>query len=163
MSSERHETVLGEIIEHPTPSGEIAAWLERVKRAAYDPSVSEAQLTKLVYSPENPILDPTVLPARGAVTRAVAASPLYRVMLDLLDVKRAQTGALDLRAANARFSIGVGQAAQRLATSEDAVRRAIAARHLAAVCRDGVHLIDPATVETYRERLVGRRSVQRAG
>ena len=85
MSTERYTTILGEVIEYPAPSSEVAAFLERVKRAAHDPSVSEAQLSELVYGRENPVLDQTIFPGRGAVTKAVHANPVWPVMQDLLD------------------------------------------------------------------------------
>lgn len=154
--SERYTTILGEVIEYPTPSADVAAFVARATRAAHDPAVTETQLTELVYGRDNPILDQTIFPGRGAVTKAVMANPVYHVLLDLLDAKRIQTRALDPGAANAAFSMTVAEAAAELGISESAVRQAIAAKHLASTKRGNVHLIDPQSIATYRERVVRR-------
>ncbi|UJR81510.1 helix-turn-helix domain-containing protein [Sandaracinus amylolyticus] len=156
MTTERYTTILGEVIEYAKPSAEVATFLERVKRAAHDPGVSEAQLSELVYGRGNPVLDQSVFPGRGAVTKAVHANPVWHVMQDLLDAKRVQSGNLDAGAANAAFSLTVAEAAERLEMSEGAVRQAIASEKLAAVKRGNVYLIDPASIATYRERVARR-------
>lgn len=159
MKTEKHTTIAGEVIEYPKPSGELARFLARVVDATNDPRKSEAQLVELIYGRENPLLDQTIFPARGAVTKATFANPVYHVMLDLLDQKRVQTGALDPAAAAGQFSVTVTEAAAQLEVSDSAVRQAIKAGHLAAVKRGSQHLIDPASIATYRDR-VRRRGPQ---
>jgi excisionase family DNA binding protein len=156
MTTERYTTILGEVIEYPAPTPDVAAFLARVKRDAHDPAVTEAQLSELVYGRENPVLDQTVFPGRGAVTKAVHANPVWHVMQDLLDAKRVQTGRLDAGAVNAAFALTVSEAAARLGITEGAVRQAITSEKLAAVKRGSAYFIDPASVETYRARVKRR-------
>lgn len=153
---ERHTTIAGETLEYPRPTGELAAFLARVRAAAEDPRVSEGELVELLYGRENPLLDHTIFRGRGAVTREVFANPVYHVMLDLLDAKRVQVGTLDPERAAQRYSMTVTEAAEVLGMTTSAVRQAIAAKHLAAWKTGPVYLLDPSSVETYRDRVKRR-------
>lgn len=113
-------------------------------------------MIELIYGRENPILDQTIFEDRGAVTKKVFADPAYHVLLDLLDTKRVQTGALDLAKAAARFTMTVSEAAERLGLSTSAVRQAIAAKKIPAMKRGPVYFLDPHGVDTY-----GRFSLRR--
>lgn len=159
---ERHTTISGEVLEYPRPGPELAAFLGRVRTAAEDPRVSEGELVELIYGLENPLLDKTIFKGRGAVTTEVFANPVYHVMLDLLDAKRVQTGTLDPERAAGRYTMTVTEAAEFLGVTSSAVRQAIAAKHLDAWKKGGLHFLDPQTVETYRSR-VKRRGPRAAG
>ncbi|MGE0792506.1 MAG: helix-turn-helix domain-containing protein [Sandaracinaceae bacterium] len=157
---ERYTTTAGEVIEYPRPAPEVAAYLARVMKAAHDPRVSEGELIELVYSKDNPLLDATVMPGRGAVTKAVLADPVYHVILDLLFAKRVQVEATARAAASSgatmRDGLSVADAAKQLGMSESAVRQAIARGDLEATKVRGAHSINPASVESYRERVTRR-------
>jgi excisionase family DNA binding protein len=163
MAKHRYTTILGEVIEYSRPRSEVAAFLERVKRAAHDPRIDASELTELVYGRENPLLDQTIFPGRGAVTRSVMRDPVYHVMLDLIEAKRVQTGALDANAVLASFTMTVAEAAARIGISPSAVRQAIAAKRLAAVKRGNAHFIDPRGVDAYRDHVVRRGPSPRTG
>lgn len=145
-----YKTIVGETLEYETPTPEIAAFLSRVMLAAHDPNVTEPALTELVFGKENPVLDQTIFPGRGAVTKAVMASPLYHVMMDLVGAKRLQVGTLAPNAYDA-FKLTVNEVAKELDVTPGAVRQAIAAGTLTAIKRGATYLIDPRSVATYRE------------
>lgn len=154
---EQHTTIAGETLEYPRPPGELAAFLAHVRSAAEDPRVSEGELVELIYGSENPLLDHTIFKGRGAVTREVFANPIYHVMLDLLDAKRVQAGTLDPERAAQRYSMTVTEAAERLEMTTSAVRQAIGAHRLAAwKSPSGPYLLDPHSVDTYRDRVKRR-------
>lgn len=156
-SPERYTTVAGEVIEYPTPSPDVAAYLARVRDAANDPRVSESELVEFVYSKDNPVLDATLMPGRGAVTKAVFADPVYQVMHDLLYAKRLQMeGAAASSPTPPREGVSVADAARQLGMSASAVRQAIARGDLEATKVRGAHSINPASVESYRDRVTRR-------
>lgn len=132
MPTETHRLLSGETIEYERPTGPLAAFLRRVRDAVNDPRVTETELSALIYGTENPLLDQSVLPGRGVVTRAVFADPVYHLMLDLLSQKRVQEGTLDVDKAAARYTLTVAQAAERAGVHESAIRQAIAANRLSA-------------------------------
>lgn len=124
--------------------------------AAHDPTVTEAALTELIYGKENPLLDQSIFPGRGAVTKITLANPVYHVMLDLLDAKRVQAGTLSKPAAEAAFTMTVSEAAETLGITPGAVRQALDAKRLAGVKRGPSYFLDPRSVATYRDRVVRR-------
>jgi excisionase family DNA binding protein len=154
-----HETLEGRTLTYET-TPEQAAFLARVQAAAADPAVSENDLIALIYSPENPLLDTTMLPGRGMVTKAVFDNELYHVFTDYLGRKRVQLGALDLNAARARYTMTVSQAAERLGMSASAVHQAIQAWKLPAWRKEGQIYLDPEGVESFLE---SKRHVPRRG
>jgi excisionase family DNA binding protein len=156
MTTDRYTTIAGETIEYARPAGELASFLSRVSLAAHDPTVTEAGLTELIYGKENPLLDQSIFPGRGAVTKATLANPVYHVMLDLLDAKRVQAGTLSKSATEAAFTMTVSEAAETLGISPGAVRQALEAKRLAGVKRGPSYFLDPRSVATYRDRVVRR-------
>jgi excisionase family DNA binding protein len=154
---ERYTTLAGETLEYLTPAPEVAAFLARVVEAVHDPTVTEATLTELVYGKANPLLDQTILPHHGVVTKAVFADPVYHVILDLLGRKRATTGRLDVAKALEEYTVTVTEAARQLGVHPSAVRQAIQQHRLDAVKRGGVHLLRPSSVESYRVSRRGPR------
>lgn len=151
---ETYTTLAGEILEYPTPTGERAAFLSRVFSAAFNPEVTEGQLIELIYGREDPFLDQTIFPARGAVTKVTIKDPVYHVMLDLLDHKRVQCGSLDLERAHAQFTMGVPEVAEALGITPGAVRQAISAKRLSAIKKGGTYYVDPRSVDSFK---VGNR------
>lgn len=150
MALERYETVSGKALEYETPRPEVAAFLARVRAAAEDPRVTEGDLISLIYGRDNPILDQTIFPARGAVTPETFRDPVYHVMTDLLDLKRIQAGTLDPQKAAAEYTMPVSEAAKRLGVTQSAIRTAISTHRLDARKQGGRHLLRPASVEAYR-------------
>lgn len=146
---ETYTTLAGEVLEYPHPKAETARFLARVHDATNNPAVSESSLLTLIYSKENPILDQTIFPARGAVTAAVFRNPVYHVMLDLLDHKRVQTGTLNLEREHDRYTMTVPEAAAELGITESSVRVAIKSKRLAAIKPAGSYRLDPTSVAEY--------------
>lgn len=150
MKTETYKTIAGEELEYPTPTPDVAAFLSRVMAAAHDPTVSEPALTELIYGKENPVLDQTIFPGRGAVTKAVMANPVYHVMHDLLGAKRLQVGTLSPNAFDA-FTLTVSEAAKELDVTPGAVRQAIERKLLPAIKRGPTYFLDHRGVKSYRE------------
>jgi excisionase family DNA binding protein len=145
----------GGAIEH-APSPAVREFLQALQATVDDASASVGDLVELLYSADNPLLDPPgPAPGRGVVTRRALADPSYLVMLDLLDRKRVQRGALDRAAARAAASVSVSEAASRLGVSTSAVRQAIARGTLAAVKQGGTWWLTPEAVATYRVSRTG--------
>lgn len=139
----------GETVEY-TADEALADFITRVRVAAADPTVTVTSLTDLLYSEENPLLVPGIIPGRGAVTREVFENPAYHVLLDVLDQKRIQTGHLDIEQAHASYTVSVTDAAAALGISRPAVLQAIKAKRLAAIQKGGQWWIRPESVEGYR-------------
>lgn len=152
---ERYTTTAGEVIEYAPPADDVARYLARVIDAAHDPRVSEGELVELVYSKDNPLLDSSVMPGRGAVTREVFANPVYHVMHDLLFAKRLQMEHAE-RTGEVVQGLSVTEVAEQLEMSESAVRQAVRRGDLVAAKVRGAHSIDPASVATYRGRVKRR-------
>lgn len=141
-------TVSGEEISYPAPAPHVAAFLARVVDAAKDPRVSDGALTNLIYGKENPILDQTILPDSGVVTREAFANPLYEVMTDLLYRKRLAVGVN--APAGSEFTLTVTKAAEQLGVHPSAVRQAIAAGRIEAKKMGHIHFLRPADVEAFK-------------
>lgn len=150
MPTETHRLLSGETIEYERPTGPLAAFLRRVRDAVNDPRVTASELAALPYGPDNPLLDQTVLPGRGVVTKAVFANPVYHLMLDLLAQKRVQEGTLDVDKAAARHTLTVAEAADRAGVHESAIRQAIAANRLPSWKRGTRHFVSPDDVDAYK-------------
>ncbi|MCI0703076.1 MAG: helix-turn-helix domain-containing protein [Planctomycetia bacterium] len=152
-----YKLMSGETIEYPTPAPDVAAFLSRLHLAAADPTVDIHQFIALVYGDENPILDRTFIPGRPMVTLAVFENPIYRVMSDLIGVKRVQLGLLDPEKVAAAYTISVKDAAKQLGITESSVRAAITARKLAAHMRNGQWYTRPEAVAAYKVSNRGRK------
>lgn len=164
MATDKHITVTGEELEYERPTGDLAAFFARIVDAANDPRITEAELTALVYGKENPLLDQSIFPHHGAVTKAAFADPRYHVLLDLLTRKRVQTGSVNLDAVAAGATMTVAEAAAELGVSTSAVRLAIREHRLAGVKRGAGYMVDPRDVAAYRTtNPVGERGPEAAG
>jgi excisionase family DNA binding protein len=145
MTTRLHTTVNGHRIEY-TPSPKVAAFLDRLADLADDPNVSEQEMIGLAFSRENPILDHTIFPTRGAVTKATLDDPAYAVQADLLFRKRLQVDGMSEEKVAARYTMTVAEAAAELGVHESAIRQAIGAKRLASWVKDGKHFLDPKAV-----------------
>jgi len=147
----------GETVEFTAPTGEMGAFLRRVLAAAKDPAVSEHELNEVVFGPDNPLLDHTVVPGKTVATSEVYRDPLFHVMLDCIARKRMppDTG---MNAARTRYTMTVPESAKQLGISESAVRQAIYANRLRARKEGGTYYLDPSSVGSYR---VSRRGPRR--
>jgi excisionase family DNA binding protein len=133
-----HITVSGHEITYE-PNEEVAAFIDRVVALAAKKTTKEADLVALVYSRENPILDKTLFPERGAVTKAVLDHPVYGVLMDLLARKRLEQDKVDVASLGEEYTLSPSDAAKVLGVNESAIRQAIDARRLPSWKRDGRH------------------------
>lgn len=166
MSTRKHVTVSGHHIEY-TASPKLQAFLDRVAKLVTDPKVTEQNLIGLAYSHENPMLDSTLHPSRGIVTKAVLDDPAYGVLTDLLFRKRVAQEGLSVEKIAERYSMTVGEAAAQLEVTEGAIRQAIAAKRLASWIKEGGrHYVDPRSLKTLEvgtRRPTGPRAVAVGG
>lgn len=138
-----HVSLSGQELKYDDPDPKLARFLQRVTDVANDPKAKADELVALIYGRENPILDHTLFPERGAVTKEVLANPVYHVMADLLARKEAQQAGTDLERVAAKYTLPVAEAAQRLVLSEDAVRRAIREKRLPAWVKKEGYFVNP--------------------
>jgi excisionase family DNA binding protein len=148
-----HTTINGRTIEYEPTAAE-AKFLQRVQGAVANATISEAELRALIYGPDNPLLDQRA--GYTFVTPVAFESPVFRVLLDLLDRKRVAAGSLDLEKAAARYTLSVAEAAERLGIRDSAVRTAVLEGRLPSWMRDGVIKLDPASVDSYAVSRRGR-------
>ena len=148
-----HNTINGRTIEYePTPVE--AKFLHRVEAAVKKPSISEAELRSLIYGAENPLLEQQA--GYSFVTATAFENPVFRVLLDLLDRKRVQTGSLDPEKAAARYTLSVAEAAERLGIRDSAVRTAVLEGRLPSWTKDGQIRLAPASIDSYEVSRRGR-------
>lgn len=160
---ERYTTLAGETVEYRRPEPALAAFLARVVDAAHDPGVTESAMIDLLYGPENPLLDTSIIPGRGVVTKAAFEHPVYRVLQDLLGRKRVQVGTLDLAASDARHTVSVTEAAERLGVHPSAVRQALQTGRLAGRKVGGTWLTTEEALASFRVVRRGPRPGQKGG
>src|SRR5580698_2222742 len=120
----------GETVQYPDPPFEVSNFLAKVRLAAADPNVNVNQLTELIYSPENPLLDTSILPGRAMVTKKIFENPVYHIMTDQIGLKQIQLGLVTKEIWDAQFTVSVQEAAKQLDITPGAVRAAIAAKKL---------------------------------
>jgi len=149
----------GETIKYPDPPRPVADFLARVRVAANNPTVSLDALISLIYGPENPLLDHTMLPGRAMVTKEVFANPVFHVMQDQIGVKRVQLGLLNMTAERAAHTLSVQDVAKELGITPAAVRQAIAGHRLSAMYDNGQWWVRPESVASYK---VSTRGPKRA-
>jgi hypothetical protein len=148
MTTLTHDCLNGRTIDYePTPAE--AKFLRRIDASVADQKVGDAELRAMIYGPENPVLSQH---ASGLtwVTPAAFESPVFAVLLDLLDRKRVATGALDLEKARSRYTMSVAQAADQLGLGESAIRMAVLGRRLPSWMVDGEIRLDPTSVASYK-------------
>lgn len=145
----KHLTLSGHEIEFPRPSPKVAAFLDRLRAMLDDRKATENDMIALAYSKENPLLDPTIFPTRGAVTKEVLANPIYSVVTDLLSRKRVAEEGIDVDAIAKQHTISVAEAAAELGITEGAVRAAIAARKMPSWVKDGRYYLTARALRAY--------------
>lgn len=155
-----YKLLSGETISLPKLDAATEAFLRRVQDALHDPHVSEDDMIELVYGRENPLLDQTIFPDRGAVTKAVFANPVYHVMLDMLGQKRVQEGRLDVARTHAEFTLSVTEAADRADVHPSAIRQAIASKRIPAVKKGSRWFLRPRDVDNYHPKPYPERKAE---
>ena len=140
-----------------TPNEE--AFLRKVEKASADSQVDDVQLAELIWSKKNPLL--VVHPATGrpVADRKTYDDPAFQFMLDRVERKRIELGKLDRDAAQARFTMTVNEAADKLGVNPSTVRVAINAHRLVAMKAGGEYRLDPASVASYQVSTRGARAV----
>jgi hypothetical protein len=141
------------------PPPAVADFIARVHAAVADPGVGVSEVVELIYGPGNPILDRTMIPGRPVVTKAVFDSPEYKVLADLLQVKRVQVVGMVMP--DSAYTVSVPDAADRLGITPSAVRAAIAGKKLDARQVNGEWLIRDESVGGYRVSNRGRKAEPR--
>ena len=91
MATAIYELTTGELLEYES-SAELEAFVPRVLKLLKDPTKTKQDMIDVIYGPDNRIMDKTLIPGRGSVTRAVLGNP-YKMFTDLLTRKRARTRA----------------------------------------------------------------------
>jgi excisionase family DNA binding protein len=153
--------VNGDELTFTASTPQVRAFLERVSAASQDMRVGVPELTRLVWGPENPLMDTKILPGRAMATESTYNDPAFRLMLDLISRKRIAVGTLDIEAAVARYTLTVPEAAERLGIHQTSIRQAIKSGKLAAWKNGGTFFLDPASVESYRVSKRGARATWR--
>ena len=151
-----YTTSSGRTLTYDEPSPELAAFIDRVQAASVDTSVTNDDMILLVYGPDNPLLDPTILPGRYMVTPVVFANPIHHVLNDLLYLKGVRLGRVDMEKAHSRFTISIPDAAKQLGVTGQALRSAIEGYRLSAIFKNGQWWTSPQAVATFKVSKAGR-------
>jgi excisionase family DNA binding protein len=142
-------TLSGHQVEFERPTGALAEFYKNAIKAAADKHVTEDELITLLYSADNPLLSPGLVPGRGMVTKETLAHPLYRVLQDLLVRKHVAARGLDVQAMADRHTLTMVEAAARLGVHVSAVQQAIKAQRLPSWIKDGRHYLSRNAVDAF--------------
>jgi hypothetical protein len=145
----KHTTMSGHALEVSDDRGDVIAFLARLEKMLGNKKATESDMIALAYGRENPILDHTIFPERGAVTREILADPAYQVVVDLVARKRLAEDGIDPEKLAAEYTITVPEAAVKLGVHENAVRQAIASRRLASWVKGGRHYMHPRSLASF--------------
>jgi hypothetical protein len=145
MKTYAHTTVSGHDLAFEV-SVKTKAFLDRLAHMASDAAVTGSDMLALGYSSENPFLDHTMFPGRGAVTANVLQLDEYTVMSDLIYRKEVVTRGVDLEAVAAQYTMGVAEAAATLGVSPRVVKQAIASKRIGAWQKNGKLYLNPQTL-----------------
>jgi hypothetical protein len=143
----KHTSLSGQIIDCKDLDPKVERFIERARAVLEDKRATENDLIALVYGKENPLLDPTFFPERGAVTAEVLTEPAYHVLQDLIARKRVLQDGKDPAKLGAKYTVTIPEAAALKGVSEDAIRKAIRERRLPAWVRDDVTYLEPRTLD----------------
>jgi excisionase family DNA binding protein len=135
MAMKTWETLAGVTLRYAAPPEDVAEFVTRLRADVDNDAVTLRDFIDLLYGRENPVLDQTIFPSRGAVVAETLSNPYWHVMTDLLERKRLALGDLDLDAVAAKYCVPVSAAAKRLGVTPAAVRLAIQDRRLPAMKR----------------------------
>lgn len=144
-----HETLSGHVINYERPLPKVEAFLAKLREMLGDARTTEQEMTGFAYGRDNPILDHTLFPGRGAVTKEVLDDPVYHVITDLLARKNVAERGADIEKIARGYTMTVAEAAAQLGITEQAVRKAIASRRLPSWVKDGQHFLHPKTVAAF--------------
>jgi hypothetical protein len=147
----------GETIQYTDPPADVASFLAKVRLAAANPNVDLNQLTLLIYSPENPLLDTTILPGRAMVTQKTFDNPVYHILTDQIGLKQIQLGLVTKEIWESKYTVSVQEAAKQLDLTPGAVRAAIAAKKLSGWLRNGQWYLHPNAIASYKVSNRGRK------
>ncbi len=153
-----HVSLAGHEIRYDDPKPDVERFLKRAQQVANNPKSKPDDLVTLIYGNENPILDHTLFPERGAVTREVLDNPIYHVLTDLLARKQAAAAGATPEKLKKRYTLTVAEAAEQAHVSPDAIRKAIKARRLPSWKEGGEYYLDPRTLVALAPD-VGKRGV----
>ncbi len=144
-----YQTISGRTIDLTGTEAAKIAFLERLAAMAAD-GATHAQMTVLGYGTDNPIMDPNVIPGRGAVTAAVLYTRAYQVMTDILFRKEMTEEGITLEELASQYTLTPAEAAERLGVHITAIRQAIDAGRLGAWVKGGRVFIDPKSLATFK-------------
>lgn len=159
----RWTTLSGRELTLPDPTAELGAYWERLQSAAADPTVTHEALLALVYHEANPLMDRTLMPGSGSLTRAGLENPLYRAMTDLVARKQVQLGALDLATVGAPYTVTLDEAAEALGLGSTAVRQAIDSYRLSGWKKGAAWFVHPESLAAYKASNYGPTTKARTG
>lgn len=134
----------------------VVAFLRRIEATINDQNITHQQVIGLAYSNENPFLDHTMFPGRGAVTRAVLENPAYDVLTDLVFRKQLAEDGTPIEKIAAKYSMMVREAAAQLGITEGAVRQAIAAKRIGSWLKNGQHYLNPKALTSLEVETLDR-------
>lgn len=154
-----YTTISGHSLDYPEPEPELAKLLTRLRKMVDDPKATENNMIELAYSRENPILGAGLHPSRGMVTRETLANPVYHVITDLLDRKRAALEGWNLDELASEYTLTPAEAAAKLGVHYSAVQQAIKAWRLPSWVKDGRYYLTERSLETFE---VGKRGPRAA-
>lgn len=142
-----HVSLSGHRIEYPDPDAKTARFLQRLQALVDDPKTKTPDVVALIFGSENPIMDHTLFPERGAVTKEVLANPVYHVMTDLLARQQVKASRRPVEDYAKPYTLTVAQAAERKGVSPDAIRKAIKAHRLPSWVREGEYFLNPQSLD----------------
>jgi hypothetical protein len=150
----------GEAIDY-SPPPELGAFMDRVRTATDDPTVTPSDLLSLVYGVENPLLDTSSIPGRAVIRRAALEHPAFHIMGDLLFRKHLAVRTMSPEVVAAAYTVSVKDAARQLGITGASVRAAISGHKLDARMRNGQWYLRPESLAAYKVSNRGRKKTRR--
>lgn len=138
-----HLSLAGHEIRYDDPTPSVERFLKRANDLVADAEATEDDLTLLVFGADNPILDRTLFPERGMVTKEVLENPVYHVLQDLLARKRAAVKGQTAEQLGRPFTLTVAEAAAQAGVTEDAINKGIRDRRIPSWVKEGRRFLDP--------------------
>ncbi len=142
-----HEALSGHRIEYPDPEPNVEKFLKRVRAIVEDPKGKTDDVIALVFGLENPVLEQSMFPERGAVTKEVLDNPVYHVLSDLVARQYLKASRQPVEVLAKPYTLTVAEAAERKGVTPDAIRKAIRARRLPSWVKEGETYLNPRTLD----------------